>query len=164
MKIVVLLLISTLSFVFASPLSKGKKAPAFSLIDEMGMNHSLSSAYENYPVILLFYPADESPRCTQQLCEIRDNYEEMLQFDSARVYGLNSSNLESHRAFKEKHNYPFPLLEDKGWKVAEKYGVAGSLFGVRRWVFIIDKNGVIQLSKKGKPSIDTILEALKGLK
>jgi peroxiredoxin Q/BCP len=163
MKRALLVLMSILCSLLAEPIAKGEKAPLFSLIDQNGINHSLYEHLGKSAVVLVFYPADNSPRCTEQLCEIRDNYESMLKFDSAVVYGVNSADIESHRAFAEEKKYPFSLLVDEGWKTAKLYGVNGGLFGVKRWVFIIDKNGIVQLSKKGKPPVEELLQALEEL-
>ncbi len=118
MKFIVLIVISIVSTIFAEPLTKGEKAPHFSLIDENGIKHSLSDFKNKKPIILIFYPGDNTPRCTKQLCELRDNYEKLISFDSTAVFGINDGNIESHKKFSSEHRYQFPLLTDSNSEVA----------------------------------------------
>lgn len=163
MKSAIILVLSIVFHLFAEPISKGEKAPDFSLIDGNGIKHSLSTNIGTKATILVFYPGDNTPVCTKQLCELRDSYDTLMTFDSLSVYGINDGSQESHKYFSQAQNYQFPLLVDNNWSVAEKYGIKGGIIGVKRFVFIIDKNGIVQFAKKGKPPISSILEVLESL-
>jgi len=129
-------------------LNTGKLAPDFTLPDESGMHHKLSD-YRGKTVVLYFYPADDTPGCTKEACNFRDDY---LQYRTARavILGVSPDDETSHQKFKKKFNLPFPLLADKGHKVCEKYGVwakkstfGKQYMGVIRSTFIIDPKGRI---------------------
>ncbi len=160
MKKLVLTLVSLTAFLFADQLSVGTEAPNFSLKDETGKVQTLAQHKGNRPVILVFYPGDNTPVCTKQLCELRDNYADLPTYDSVQVYGVNAGDAQSHQKFKEKNRYPFPLLVDTKWETAKKYGISNGK-GVNRTVYVIDKNGKIIYSQKGKPPVSEILAALK---
>lgn len=126
----------------------GKPAPDFSLPDESGRIHKLSD-YRGKTVVLYFYPADDTPGCTKEACNFRDDY---LAYKAAGavILGVSPNDEDSHEAFKKKYNLPFPLLADAGHKVCELYGVWGdkSMFGkkykgVIRSTFIIGPDGRI---------------------
>lgn len=127
-------------------LKTGQKAPDFKLPDENGKLHKLSD-YRGKTVVLYFYPADDTPGCTQEACNFRDDY---LKYRAAGavILGVSPDDEESHEKFKEKFSLPFPLLADVGHKVCEKYGVWAlkSMFGKKYWgvvrsTFIIDPDG-----------------------
>jgi peroxiredoxin Q/BCP len=94
---------------------------------------------------LVFYPGDNTPVCTAQLCDYRDGIEafEGLGVD---VVGISTDSIESHRKFKEKHGLPFTLLTDKGGQVARAYGAWG-LLGMKRAVFLVERDGLIAYAK-----------------
>jgi peroxiredoxin Q/BCP len=132
-------------------IAEGKTAPDFSLPDETGKTHKLSD-YRGKTVVLYFYPADDTPGCTLEACNFRDDY---LQYKAAGavVLGVSPDDEESHDKFKKKYKLPFPLLADVGHKIAEKYGVWGdkTMFGKKykgiiRSTFIIDKEGKVAKS------------------
>ncbi|HLD93877.1 MAG TPA: thioredoxin-dependent thiol peroxidase [Anaerolineales bacterium] len=129
-------------------LTEGKPAPDFSLPDETGKTHKLSD-YRGKPVVLYFYPADDTPGCTAEACDLRDDYHK-YQKAGAVILGVSPDDETSHDAFKKKYKLPFTLLADKGHKVCELYGVWGQksmfgkkYFGVIRSTFIIDADGNI---------------------
>jgi peroxiredoxin Q/BCP len=129
-------------------LEVGQKAPQFSLPDETGKVHKLSD-YRGKTVVLFFYPADDTPGCTLEACNFRDDYSEYSNA-GAQLLGVSPDDVESHEKFKTKFNLPYPLLADEGHKVCELYGVWGdkSMFGkqyqgVIRSTFIIDPDGKI---------------------
>jgi peroxiredoxin Q/BCP len=129
-------------------LEVGQKAPQFSLPDETGKVHKLSD-YRGKTVVLFFYPADDTPGCTLEACNFRDDYSEYSNA-GAQLLGVSPDDVESHDKFKTKFNLPYPLLADEGHKVCELYGVWGdkSMFGkqyqgVIRSTFIIDPDGKI---------------------
>jgi len=139
----------------------GSKAPAFSLKDQNGEVVSFDLALSTVPTVLIFYPGDQTPGCTIQLCAIRDDWKD---FEKAgiRVYGINPSDAESHTAFVKKHGFPFPLLVDDNRNVARAYGAEQDLLIakiVRRTVVGIGKDGKIVYYRQGLPRNNEILKA-----
>ncbi|HEX4266911.1 MAG TPA: peroxiredoxin [Steroidobacteraceae bacterium] len=125
-------------------LTIGARAPEFTLPDEDGQPTSLSNLLRSGPLILYFYPADFTPGCTREACQMRDLHNEV---DAARLRlaGVSPQSPESHRAFRDKHKLPFTLLADVDRFVIKMYGVQGPLgFGVRRTTFLIDQARHIQ--------------------
>jgi peroxiredoxin Q/BCP len=122
----------------------GDPAPEFELSDQNGQLHSLED-YRDQWVVLYFYPKDETPGCTTEACEFRDNifaYREL----NAQILGVSLDDAESHKAFAEKHGLPFPLLADVEGTAATAYGVKTRMFGMKvakRQTFIIGPNGTI---------------------
>jgi peroxiredoxin Q/BCP len=141
---------------FSKPLAPGTPAPPFICPDEEGSVFILNQQRGKF-VVLVFYPRDETPGCTEQLCELRDRWEE-LRARNTIVVGINPGSAQSHRAFRARHKLPFPLLVDDSRRVARLYRSAGLL--VRRTVYLIDPKGVIRFSARGKPSIDELMAAL----
>jgi peroxiredoxin Q/BCP len=115
------------------------------------------------PVVLFFYPGDETPVCTRQLCSVRDHWA-AYEATGAVLVGINTDSLEAHRSFGRRHQFPFPLLSDKDGAVVRAYGMA-SLFGVRRGVVVIDPAGHISFRKVVfplfRPSDEEILSVLQ---
>ncbi len=144
-------------WLFSDPLMVGTVAPDFTLPDDAGHIVSLTSL-RGKNVLLVFYPADNTPGCTKQLCQLRDNWDRLLSTGVA-VFGINPQSADSHTAFREKQKLPFPLLVDKGQKVAELYNANG-LF-VKRTVYLIGANGKIRFGRRGMPTPDMILAPLK---
>jgi|YNPMSStandDraft_1061717.scaffolds.fasta_scaffold03840_4 peroxiredoxin Q/BCP len=141
---------------FSKPLAAGTPAPPFICPDEEGNVFILNQQRGKF-VVLVFYPRDETPGCTEQLCELRDNWE-ALRARNAIVVGINPGSAASHRAFRARHKLPFPLLVDDSRRVAGLYRAAGLL--VRRTVYLIDPKGVIRFSARGRPSISELMAAL----
>ena len=123
-------------------LKVGDKAPAFTLPGTAGKSYSLSD-YAGQPVVLVFYPGDNTPVCTKQLNAYND---EMSEFDTvgAQVIGISSQDVASHDEFSGKHGFKFPLLADINKEVSKQYGILGPLGFPRRSVFVIDGQGVIR--------------------
>ncbi len=122
----------------------GDRAPDFELPDQHGRLHSLED-YRDRWVVLYFYPKDGTPGCTTEACEFRDNVFAFRELD-AHILGVSLDDVESHRAFAEKHGLPFPLLADTRGTVAESYGVKTRKFGwtlARRQTFIVAPDGTI---------------------
>jgi len=117
-----------------------KVAPLFTLPSTEEKNVSLSD-FKNQKVLLVFYPGDDTPVCTKQLCSYADGFEE-FKIKNVVILGINKDNLESHKKFKAKHNLPFPLLSDESGQVCKVYNANG-LLGTKRATFIIDENGII---------------------
>jgi peroxiredoxin Q/BCP len=150
-------------------LALGDSAPDFSLPDENGDLHRLSE-YRGKTVVLFFYPEDDTPGCTKEACNFRDDYSKYKEA-GAEVLGISPDDSQSHEAFKSKYSLPFTLLADKGHKVCEEYGVWGGkkLFGfeyegVHRSTFVIDPEGkiakIFKVNRIEQHSQD-VLEALE---
>jgi thioredoxin-dependent peroxiredoxin len=126
----------------------GQKAPAFSLKDQDGTTHTLSN-YAGRPVILYFYPKDDTPGCTAEACAFRDNLPR-FQTSKAQVLGVSILDEQSKAKFAGKYGLNFPLLADADHAVAEKYGVwqeksryGRTYMGVARTTYLIDPNGKV---------------------
>ena len=121
---------------------EGSKAPDFTLLDGDGTEWRLSD-HRGQIVVLLFYPGDETPVCTRQMCSVRDRWEDYAA-TGAEVVGISTNSVESHKNFAEHHNLPLRLLADTDQKVADAYGAQSLIPGkVARSVFVINRDGVI---------------------
>jgi thioredoxin-dependent peroxiredoxin len=124
----------------------GDRAPAFTLPATGGGQVSLSD-FAGRPVVLVFYPGDDTPVCTRQLNSYNDGLEQFTALD-AQVLGISAQGLESHERFRGKHGFGFPLLSDSDKAVAAAYGTVGPLGFPRRSVFIIDAEGVVRYAHR----------------
>ena len=146
----------------------GQKAPGFSLPDQDGVVHRLKD-YADRPLILYFYPKDDTPGCTAQACGIRDVWGE-LERTGAVVLGVSPDSPKKHVKFREKYGLPFTLLSDEDHAVADQYGtwVEKSMYGktymgMERSTFVIDPAGdVVKVMRRVKPAdhADDVLAAL----
>ncbi|WP_028982206.1 thioredoxin-dependent thiol peroxidase [Sporocytophaga myxococcoides] len=130
-------------------LNTGDKAPLFEGKDQDGKVVKLSD-YKGKKVVLYFYPKDDTPGCTAQACNLRDNYEALLKANYV-VLGVSSDDEKSHQKFIKKYNLPFTLIADPDKIINEQYGVwqektnfGKTYMGTVRTTFIIDENGVIE--------------------
>ncbi len=130
-------------------LQKGDKAPAFSGVDQNGNTVSLES-FVGKKVVLYFYPKDNTPGCTKEACNLRDNYKELLDKGFA-VVGVSPDSEKSHQNFASKFELPFPLLPDPELKIIKAYGAWGekNMYGKKyegllRSTFIINEKGIIE--------------------
>ena len=122
---------------------EGSTAPDFTLPDSDGESWHLADN-RGKVVVLLFYPGDETPVCTRQMCSVRDRWED-YQATGAEVVGISTNTVESHKSFAENHNLPLRLLADVDRQVADMYGAQSLIPGkVARSVFVIDGKGVIR--------------------
>jgi peroxiredoxin Q/BCP len=122
----------------------GAPAPEFELPDQDGQLHSLED-YRDQWVVLYFYPKDETPGCTTEACEFRDNIFAFRKLN-AQILGVSLDDVESHKKFSENHGLPFPLLADVEGKAADAYGVKTKMMGwtvAKRQTFIIDPQGKV---------------------
>jgi peroxiredoxin Q/BCP len=126
----------------------GERAPAFSLTADDGSKVRLSDL-KGRPVVLYFYPRDDTPGCTREACAFRDRKAE-LQKHGAVVLGVSADSLESHRSFRDKFELNYPLLVDADHKVAQRYGAwreknmyGKKTMGIQRSTFLIDSNGKV---------------------
>jgi len=149
-------------------IAEGQPAPDFTLRSDAGTDVTLSSL-RGRPVVLYFYPKDDTPGCTTQACGIRDAYGE-FERAGAVVLGVSPDSERSHGKFKEKYELPFTLLADTDHAVAEEYGAWGekrymgrTYFGVSRSTFVIGEDGTVKkIFPKVKPAehADDVLAAL----
>jgi peroxiredoxin len=143
----------------------GEKAPDFTLKDLHGESWSLHD-HAGKTVVLLFYPGDNTPVCTAQLCSVRDNWSD-YQATGAEVVGISTDSADSHKSFAGKHSLTLNLLADEKGEVVEKYGMKSWLPGrSARGVVVVDKNGNVAYHKVQslslfKPSDDEVLDAIK---
>jgi peroxiredoxin Q/BCP len=150
-------------------IEEGSPAPDFELTSDSGETVTLSSL-RGKPVVLYFYPKDDTPGCTTQACGIRDAYGE-FEAEGAVVLGVSPDDEKSHVKFRKKHELPFTLLADTDHEVAERYGVWGekkfmgrTYMGVKRWTFVIDEGGTVKkIFPDVKPAehADNVLTALR---
>ena len=151
-------------------LREGDPAPDFTLTSDRGEAVTLSSL-RGKPVVLYFYPKDDTPGCTTQACGIRDAYGE-FERAGAIVLGVSPDDESSHVEFRNKYELPFTLLADEDHAVAEQYGVWGekkymgkSYMGINRSTFVIDADGNVKKAMRDvKPAThaDDVLAALAG--
>lgn len=151
------------------PILAGIQAPEFTLLDDTGASRKLSE-YRGNPVLLYFYPKDDTPGCTQEACNFRDDYNAYQQAN-VTILGISPDPVKKHAQFKEKYNLPFTLLADTGHQVCELYGVWGrkkfmgkEYDGVFRTTFLIDAEGnIIRVFAEVKPAEHSaeVLAALK---
>jgi peroxiredoxin Q/BCP len=143
----------------------GALAPDFTLRDGNGDEWRLSDQ-RGKVVVLLFYPGDETPICTRQMCSVRDRWED-YSTTGAEVVGLSTDSVESHKKFAEHHELPLRLLSDAAGDVANLYGARSLIPGkVARSVFVIDGNGVIRYRDVRplglfRPKDDEVLKAIR---
>ena len=122
----------------------GSKAPNFTLPSQRGEMVSLADFLHRKPVVLFFYPKDDTPGCTKEACAFRDDHEEFRKLD-AEVIGISSDSVESHKSFANKHHLPFTLISDKGGKVRKLYGVSNTIgLFPGRVTYVLDEQGVIR--------------------
>ena len=126
----------------------GKKAPAFNLTNDQGEKVRLAEL-KGKPVVLYFYPKDDTPGCTKEACAFRDRYKE-LQKLGVQLFGISGDSVESHAQFREKYSLPFPLLVDADHAMSEKYGAyreknmyGKKSMGIQRSTYLIDAEGKV---------------------
>jgi thioredoxin-dependent peroxiredoxin len=150
-----------------SNIKQGDKAPEFKGVNQNGDAVSLSS-YAGKKLVLYFYPKDDTPGCTAEACNLRDNYNQLLS-EGYAILGVSPDNEKKHQKFIDKYNLPFDLLADTEKETCEMFGVwvqksmyGREYMGVARTTFIIDENGIVEevISKvKTKEHTAQILKA-----
>jgi peroxiredoxin Q/BCP len=143
----------------------GSVAPNFTLPSQAGEMVSLKDLLGRKAVVLFFYPKDDSPGCTKEVCAFRDNFAEFGKLD-AEVIGISSDSVESHRRFAVKHDLSFTLLSDEGGNIRGLYGVPNT-FGLfpGRVTYVIDKEGAVRHIFASQPSVKRhVQEALTALR
>ncbi len=145
-----------LDWLLGAPLAIGAPAPDFTAPDDDGYEITLSEL-RGRNIVLVFYPADNTTVCTQQLCEFRDAWDVVI-FKNAMVFGVNPAKAETHSDFRKKYRLPFPLLYDQGQKIARAYHCSFA-FAPRRTVYLIGPDGTIRYARRGKPEPHDVLAA-----
>lgn len=148
-------------------LTEGSKAPAFKGKDQNGRPVSLAD-FRGSKVVLFFYPEDDTPTCTVQACNLRDNFG-LLKKNGFTVLGVSPDEERKHKKFEAKYNLPFTLIADTGHIIIDKYGVWGekqlygrNYMGLHRTTFLIDEKGIVKkifLKPKNKSHAEEILQA-----
>jgi thioredoxin-dependent peroxiredoxin len=151
----------------ATHLTEGKKAPEFKGKDQNGNPVSLSD-FKGKKVVLYFYPQDDTPTCTVQACNLRDNYS-LLKKKGFIVLGVSPDEEKKHKKFEDKYGLPFTLIADTDHKIINSFGVWGekqlygrTYIGLHRTTFLIDEKGIIKkifLKPKSKQHTEEILNA-----
>ncbi|MBS1668747.1 MAG: thioredoxin-dependent thiol peroxidase [Bacteroidetes bacterium] len=153
-------------------LKEGEKAPAFSGKDQNGNKISLAD-YIGKKLVLYFYPQDNTPTCTEEACNLRDNFS-LLKKEGFTILGVSPDDEKSHKKFETKFSLPFTLIADTDHKIIDKYAVWGEkqmfgnkYMGLIRTTFLIDEKGIIRkifLKPKSKQHSEEIVKAWKELK
>ena len=143
----------------------GDKAPSFVAVDANGTAFDSTDIIGKKPVVIYFYPKDNTPGCTAQACGFRDAYEDFIDF-GAEVIGVSSDTVSSHKKFTKQFKLPFILLSDSDKKIRKKFGVPNQLFGLLpgRVTYIINKEGIITMIFDSVMATKHISIALKSLK
>lgn len=155
------------AFAMKTELAEGNPAPEFALDDQAGKKHKLAD-YRGRWLVLYFYPKDDTPGCTREACEFRDDHLRYGKLDTD-IVGISIDNSDSHATFAKKYSLPFPLLADPGGKVSSQYGSYfsfGPLKYAKRHTFIIDPAGnIAKFYRSVKPAThsDQVLADLQAL-
>lgn len=146
------------------PLSKGDFVPNFELEDQHGNVFKSEAVIGKKPVVVYFYPKDETPGCTAEACSFRDSYEDFLAL-GAEVIGISSDSIKSHQRFAKRHQLPFILLADTQKKVQRLFRLPQLLFGLytKRITFVIDASGKVIYVHDSLLATSHIKKALRSL-
>lgn len=150
-------------------LQEGQKAPAFSGKDQNGNKVSLAD-YKGKKLVLFFYPEDDTPTCTMQACNLRDNYA-LLKAEGFEVLGVSPDEEKKHKKFEAKYGLPYTLIADPRHAIIDRYGVWGEkklygreYMGLHRTTFVLDEKGIIRkifLRPRNKQHAEEIVKAMK---
>ncbi len=143
------------------PLAIATPAPAFNLMASGNRMVSLAD-YAGKNLILVFYPKDQTPGCTQQLCALQDDLAMFEDLNTA-VLASNPASMESHDRFAAAQGYRFPILVDAEKTMAADYCALKPEGGIQRTVYIIDAKGIIQYAKQGMPTDEELADVIRGL-
>ena len=143
----------------------GDKAPSFVAVDANGTSFDSKDIIGKKPVVIYFYPKDNTPGCTMQACGFRDSYEDFIDL-GAEVIGVSSDTVNSHKKFTNQYKLPFILLSDSDKKLRKLFSVPDKLFGLLpgRVTYIINKKGIITMIFDSVMATKHISIALKSLK
>jgi peroxiredoxin Q/BCP len=142
-------------------LQVGDKIPFFTAKDSKGNNFEIQN-YIGQPLVIYFYPKDNTPGCTTQACSFRDQYEDFKDL-GAEVIGISSDSITSHEKFAQQYRLPFILLSDNDKKIRNLFGVKSNLFGLipGRVTYVADQNGIIQFIFDAMSAANHIPKALE---
>lgn len=148
-------------------LKEGDRIPDFTAKDTNGNDFNSQNLIGKKPLVIYFYPKDNTPGCTAQACSFRDQYEDFKDL-GAEVIGISSDSIASHQKFTKQFKLPFILLSDSDKKIRTLFGVPSNLFGLMpgRVTYVADNTGTIIMvfdSMKAKNHISKALEAIRGL-
>lgn len=148
-------------------LKVGDKIPDFTATDSNGQTFDSKAFIGQKPVVIYFYPKDNTPGCTAQACSFRDQYQDFIDL-GAEVIGISSDSEASHEKFSKQYKLPFILLSDKNKSIRNQFGVKGDMFGLipGRVTYVADKNGIVKMifdSVLATKHIPKALEAIKRL-
>lgn len=147
-------------------LSVGETAPDFDAIDDAGQRVKFSELLNGEPIVVYFYPKDETPGCTAEACTFRDNWDEINKL-GAQVIGVSSDSPESHRKFKEHHKLQFRLISDEDNEIRKKYGVKGKLIPPRTTFIISGDRKIVHVFNSQmnfRKHVEESLSTLQSLK
>lgn len=148
-------------------LEVGDKLPVFELYDQDGKLFKIETLLMKHPIVIYFYPKNFTPGCTKEACSFRDNYEDFLS-TGAKVIGISSDSIASHKKFSNRYHLPFTLLADSKGETRRLFGVKSSFLGMLpgRETFVFNKEGILSYkfqSLNSRPHIDHALHELKKL-
>lgn len=147
-----------------SQVTTGSKVPHFQLKDQDGKDFDISTVLGKQPLVIYFYPKDETSVCTKEACSFRDSYEAFTRY-GARVIGISGDDVASHKKFAEHHKLPFTLLADTDNKVRKLFGVPKTLLIPGRVTYVVDRKGVVvhtfNSMRDAEKHVTESLEALK---
>ncbi|PSL42489.1 peroxiredoxin Q/BCP [Chitinophaga niastensis] len=153
-----------LGFSSQSQIKTGDKIPAFSLQDQDGKTFDITRVLGKQPLVIYFYPKDETNVCTREACSFRDSFQDFQKY-GALVIGISSDNVASHKHFATHHKLPFTLLSDPKNEVRKLFGVPKTFVIPGRVTYIVDKNGVVvhefNSLRDGEKHVTESLAALK---
>lgn len=148
-------------------IKEGEQIPHFALPDQEG-NIRTAEEFRGKPLILFFYPRDETPGCVREACSFRDNYEKFLR-SGVHVVGVSSDSKRSHKKFSEKYNLPFLLLSDKNNTLKKAIGVSSAFLGLipGRETFVFDREGILRFRFKSqyrpRKHVTEVLEVIEAM-
>jgi len=142
--IILILMFSFLNLKDQSSLEVGDTIPSFSLKDQNGKDFDIDQYRGKQPLVIYFYPKDDTPGCTKEACSFRDEFEVFTDLN-VKVIGISSDDVASHKKFADKYQLPFTLLADTQKKVRKLFGVPNSFLGILpgRVTYIVNKHGII---------------------
>lgn len=146
-------------------LQPGTRMPAFSLPDQQGRQFDSDTRESRGPLVIFFYPRDETPGCTREVCAFRDDFEAFRKL-CAEVVGISSDTQTSHLEFSRKNDLPYRLLADREHRVRKLFQVKGYLFNLvqGRETFVIDSSGIIRMAYNSPNPAQHVKKALQALK
>lgn len=140
----------------------GDAIPEFKANDQEGFEITTEDLFGS-PVVFYFYPKDDTPGCTKEACEFRDNMERLQAYDVV-VIGVSPDSGASHQKFINKHSLNFTLLTDENLELSKKFGVTKGILGIERSTFLIDRDGIIRWLERPvsvSGHVDRVIEAIK---